>query len=115
MIYDTSIVITYDKCLGDRSDALYRKELLSVFGIDEFNIDAINKKVGILFNSIFIDDKMKKICEKNANRILCDDLITGFMFCFSYDSFAETHKYICEKMGERSKHSSIDINIKQFN
>ena len=110
MVYNTSIELTYHKYKDDASDAIYRKELLSVFNMEEFDLETINKKMSVLFHSIYIDDELEKKCKDNAARLLSEDLVTGFMLCFSHDTFHETHKYICEKMEQHRRFSEHMMN-----
>lgn len=102
MLYNTNINLTYKKFPDDESDTIYRKELVKVFDLDEFDLDMINSKVEKLYNKLLFDENMKNRLKENAGKMLSEDLILGFMICFSYDQFTETHDFICNMLQQNS-------------
>ena len=95
MVYNTHIEITYKNYEGDKSDALYRKELLEVFGLDEFDPSIITRKIEQLYEELELDNELNNKCKQNAAQMLSEDIVLGFMLCFSHDIFESTHADIC--------------------
>ena len=98
MVYNTHLEVTYKNYDGDKSDALYRKELLHVFGLDAFELSTVNKKIEQLYEELELDNDFKEKCKQNAAQMLSEDMLFGFMLCFSYDMFESTHHHICKIM-----------------
>ena len=96
--------------LHSENDDLYRQNLLSAFGIPEFDELQINKSVHDLFISIekHADfHKLIPILSKLANNWFSEDIELGFVSLFSYHYFYITHELIalfieknilCDKM-----------------
>jgi len=98
MVYNTHLEVTYKKYDGDKSDALYRKELLAVFGLDSFDLSTVNRKIEQLYEELELDNEFNDKCKQNAAQMLSEDMLFGFMLCFSYDMFESTHAHICRIM-----------------
>ena len=98
MLYNTNVTLTYKNFPDDETDTIYRKEMIKVFDLDTFDLDMINNKVETLYKRLVFDDTMKQRLQENAGRMLSNDLVMGFMICFSYDQFEETHDYICKSL-----------------
>ena len=107
MLYDTSVELTY-KSYGatDESDAVYRRELLKVFSLEEFNLDDINNKMEALYKKMTFDEAMMAQLKENAGRMLSEDIEMGFMFAFSYDQFDTTHKYVCKVLQDEKRNNA---------
>ena len=80
----------------DVSETLYRAELLGVFGLEEFDDKVINLEVMNLCTQLFTHTKFAELMLKAAAKMLSEDLCTGLMVLFSYDSFFLLHRCICD-------------------
>jgi hypothetical protein len=80
----------------DVSETLYRAELLGVFGLEEFDDKVINLEVMNLCTQLFTHTEFAELMLKAAAKMLSEDLCTGLMVLFSYDSFFLLHRCICE-------------------
>ena len=99
MLYNTSITLKYHTCEDhDLADTIYRSEMVKVFDMEHFDIDIINRKVEKVYELLMIDNSLKQQIKENAGRILSEDMLIGFMLCFSFDQFHKTHEYICKHL-----------------
>ena len=89
-------LIDSEDMIDDISDALYRSELLSVFGLEEFDEGVINKKVDELCVKLSQHSDFSALMLRAAGKMLSEDLCTGLMVLFSYHSFFLVHRCICE-------------------
>jgi len=89
-------IIDPDDMNDDISDTLYRFELLSVFGLEEFDEGVINKKVDELCVKLSEHSDFSALMLRAAGKMLSEDLCTGLMVLFSYHSFFLVHRCICE-------------------
>ena len=80
----------------DVSETLYRAELLGVFGLEEFDDKVINLEVMNLCSQLSTHTEFAELMLKAAAKMLSEDLCTGLMVLFSYDSFFLLHRCICE-------------------
>ena len=80
----------------DISETLYRAELLGVFGLEEFDDKVINLEVMNLCSQLSAHTEFAKLMLKASAKMLSEDLCTGLMVLFSYDSFFLLHRCICE-------------------
>ena len=80
----------------DVSETLYRAELLGVFGLEEFDDKVINLEVMNLCTQLSAHTEFAELMLKAAAKMLSEDLCTGLMVLFSYDSFFLLHRCICE-------------------
>lgn len=121
--YNIDIQTTYQNYFNtdqELSDILYQKEHLAVFNININDVsnnnmndtfDLVNNRLDMLYdklkhvihnNSIF-----KNIIMKCSNKIFSEDLSTGFMLLFSYDTMYLTHQLITEYF----KYNKVNENI----
>lgn len=121
--YNIDIQTTYQNYFNtdqELSDILYQKEHLAVFNININDVsnnnmndtfDIVNNRLDMLYdklkhvihnNSIF-----KNIIMKCSNKIFSNDLSTGFMLLFSYDTMYLTHQLITEYF----KYNKVNENI----
>ena len=121
--YNIDIQTTYQNYFNtdqELSDILYQKEHLAIFNININDVsnnnmndtfDIVNNRLDILYdklkhvihnNSIF-----KNIIMKCSNKIFSNDLSTGFMLLFSYDTMYLTHQLITEYF----KYNKVNENI----
>ncbi len=89
-------LIDQEDMTGDISDALYRSELLGVFGLEEFDDKVINLEVMNLCSQLSAHTEFAELMLKAAAKMLSEDLCTGLMVLFSYDSFFLLHRCICQ-------------------
>ena len=91
-----NVTLTYNTLTGDASDTCYRKELLEVFSMSTFDIEAMNQKIEVLYEQFKDDVEFVRCMTTKASRLLIEDPIVGFMLCFSFDDFHKTHTLIQE-------------------
>ena len=119
MLYDTSLILTYnyydrqfidfnnqqnidlsiiesDDMTEEVSDMLYKTELVGVFGLTEFDEDIINSKINELCTVMSKHEEFTKLMKHAAGKLLCEDLSVGLMVLFSYHSFFLVHRCICD-------------------
>jgi hypothetical protein len=89
-------LIDQEDMTGDISDALYRSELLGVFGLEEFDDKVINLEVMNLCSQLSAHTEFAALMLKASAKMLSEDLCTGLMVLFSYDSFFLLHRCICQ-------------------
>ena len=89
-------IIDPDDINDDISETLYRFELLSIFSLEEFNEKVINLEVMNLCNQLSAHTEFAELMLKASAKMFSEDLCTGLMVLFSYDSFFLLHKCICE-------------------
>jgi hypothetical protein len=108
-MYDTTIICTYntneifettDKIADyDKKfirDAIYRQELLNIFGIEEFNEKEIDDALHDLYEKIKDCKELKECILKLCGDFMSSDEELGLMFLFSYDYMYISHICICE-------------------
>ena len=89
-------LIDQEDMTDDISETLYRAELLGVFGLEEFDDKVINLEVMNLCNQLSAHTEFSRLMLKAAAKMLTEDLCTGLMVLFSYDSFFLLHRCICD-------------------
>jgi hypothetical protein len=82
-------------------DMLYKQDLLNIFGLSEFDEEAINDEIHQLYKKVIKHDDVKNIAIKNiaiklANKCMTTDPEIGFILLFSFDYLYITHTAICE-------------------
>jgi hypothetical protein len=104
-------LIDQEDMTDDISDALYRSELLGVFGLEEFDDKVINLEVMNLCSQLSAHTEFAELMLKASAKMLSEDLCTGLMVLFSYDSFFLLHRCICQylKLGAISNDTLIDL------
>lgn len=95
-MYNYSIKLQYKNLDEDHSDTQYRKELLDVFSLKEYNEEII-KKQDTLFQQL--KDEYTEItkCVINNDRLALIRNVSendAFMILFSWDYFYENHNLI---------------------
>ena len=88
-------LIDQEDMTNDISETLYRAELLGVFGLEEFDDKVINLEVMNLCSQLSAHTEFAALMLKAAAKMLSEDLCTGLMVLFSYDSFFLLHRCIC--------------------
>lgn len=101
MYYNTTIKTTYQNLMEDeKSDTLYRKELLNVFGLKDFELSIINDRIAEVYNNIEHTDEFKNVMQSVAGKLLSTDEELGFMLCFSFHSFHILHQFLVKYFDE---------------
>ena len=89
-------LIDCEDMTDDISETLYRAELLGVFGLEEFDDKVINLEVMNLCSQLSSHTEFAELMLKASAKMLSEDLCTGLMVLFSYDSFFLLHRCICD-------------------
>jgi hypothetical protein len=120
-MYDTKFVCTYntpdvfietDNISPEEEefvrDAIYRQELLNIFGLDEYNEKEMNISLAISYLCKKIEncDVLKECMIKLAENFMISDKEFGLMILYSYDYMHLTH--IC--VSEFLENGKIDEN-----
>lgn len=112
--YNKDYITKYENYIienPDKADLMYKKDLLELFNLtnnDEFDIisERIQKLYMYIKNTINISDndndndstssinKFVNLLKKSASRLLSEDLETGFLLLYSYDTLYLIHKLI---------------------
>jgi len=94
--YDVSIpeVSEQEKYLIQHK--LYKQDILSIFGLDEFNETELNINVNKLYEHITPNEKLTSIALKAAALVMSMDEELGFLVLFSFDYLYVTHDCIKE-------------------
>ena len=107
-MYNTKYVCTYT--LSDDDCELYRTDLLNIFYLNEFDINAINLAISKLYTKIkdciFVKECITKVFEKYGY----EDEMLNFMLLLSFDYLCLTHKCICEHLENDGIISETNIN-----
>ena len=130
-MYNTKAICTYntpevfldsdivtDKEKDFIRDTLYKAELLSILGIEDFDEIKINIIMHDLYQKVENCQELKECITYLANRFMSEDLELGLMLLFSYDYMYLSHICICEyletgkiKENNISKLKSIVFNL----
>jgi hypothetical protein len=73
---------------------LYKQDILSIFGLDEFNETELNISVHQLYQRITPNEQLKSIVLKAAALVMSMDEELGFLVLFSFDYLYVTHDCI---------------------
>ena len=106
-MYNTKLQLTYHNLEGDVGDTQYRKELLDVFSLKEFNLEEMNILIKQIYDILPKNKEFNCILKKNANDVNSDDLLLGFMLCFTYNKFYLIHQYICDYLDNKIINSAL--------
>jgi hypothetical protein len=97
--------ITDEKEKEELSDVIYKYDLISIFGLDDFFEEIIIEKMNNLYNIIIENNDIYNICSNiydstNAHgifdKINKEDNFQYFMVLFSYDNLYLFYPCICE-------------------
>ena len=91
-------------------DALYRKDLLQIFGVDDFNEDIFDKVISELYTKVYTHKELSLLMEIVASRYMSVDKEFGLMILFSFDYLYLLHPCICEFI-ETGKVSEDKLNM----
>ena len=92
------VTINMEDCedLDDMADILFKAEMLQIFNVSEYD-DVI---IGTILHDLFLQVESIAIlqqCMKSAAAsFLTEDLETGFIALFAYNTFFLMHRCICE-------------------
>ena len=89
-------------------NALYRTDLLHIFGIDEFNEDVFYEIISELYTKIYNNSELSLLMLRLAGRFMSIDKEFGLMLLYSYDFLYLTHPCVCELL---EKGKIVDENI----
>ena len=92
--YNTKYVCTYSD--ENEDDEPYRKDLLNIFGIQEFNEEIINNSLTILFHTLKHNERMFTCMKQLASRIISENAEIGMVFLYSFGYMEKTHACVCE-------------------
>ena len=92
--YNTKYVCTYSDL--DEDDEPYRRDLLNIFGIQEFNEEIINNSLTILFHMLKKNERMVKCMKQLAARVISENAELGMVFLYSFGYMERTHMCVCE-------------------
>jgi hypothetical protein len=90
-------------------NALYRTDLLNIFGVEEFNEDVFDKIISELYTKIYIHKDLSMFMERLACRYMSIDKEVGLMILYSFDFLYVTHPCVCEFL-EKGKISNDNMN-----
>jgi hypothetical protein len=123
-MYDTKFVCTYNNddifkglehidimTVKDKEfyqDAYYRYELLSIFGLEEYNEKEISEAVATLYEKVKDCKELKECMHKLASKFMSADEELGLMMLFAYDYMYISHICISEFL-ETGKISEVNI------
>ena len=93
-MYNDKVVCTYNIAECDMQEIMYRRDLLSVFNLDEFSDEKINSSIDELYENLKNCEILQDCMKKAANIMLSEDLETGIRILFSYDYFHLFHACI---------------------
>jgi hypothetical protein len=127
-MYDTKFVCTYntpevfldtDNISQEEKDfvrdAIYRQELLNVFGIDECNETEIDKAMEEAISELYIKVKdcavLKECMLKLAGNFVITNNFVSLMLLYSYDYMYLTHICVSEflKNGKINENNSLKL------
>ena len=92
-MYNYSINITYLTLPDSEQDTAYRKELLSVFNLKQYNDTIISNTIKNLYDKYKNISQLKELLKLDINTIPIElNEQTKFTFLFSFETFFYTHK-----------------------
>lgn len=112
-MYDTKHKCTYHLAECGDQDYVYKKDMLSLFSLKEFDDDTINQDVKELYNIMKKSDKMCDCMNKAAKILLSEDKEIGFNLLFSFDYLHITINCIGSYMNNEEE--VFEKNIKILN
>ena len=91
------------------TNALYRTDLLNIFGVEEFNEDVFYEIISDLYSKIYNNSELSMLMERLASRYMSIDKELGLMILYSFDFLFLTHPCVCDFL-ETGKISEDNIN-----
>jgi hypothetical protein len=97
-MYNTKYICSYNPFNEnlDIQDTLYRKDLINIFMIDEFNETVINKSLQQILNKVQNHPEINMCMKKMAGFMISEDLGIGLLLLYSFDLLYLTHPCICD-------------------
>ena len=92
--YNTKYVCTYSD--ADEDDETYRRDLLNIFGIQEYNEEIIDNSLTILFHMLKKNERMVNCMKQLAARVISENAELGMVFLYSFGYMERTHMCVCE-------------------
>ena len=92
--YNTKYVCTYSD--ADEDDEPYRRDLLNIFGIEEYNDEIIDNSLTILFETLQTNERMLTCMKQLASRIISEKAELGLILLYSFGYMERTHSCVCE-------------------
>jgi hypothetical protein len=93
---DSDVFIETDEINEDERDfirnCIYRQDMLNIFGLDDFQPDAINASIETIYGLIRYNSKFDDIIKYVGE----GDGLMGLTILFSYDYLHLTHPCICQ-------------------
>ena len=102
----------------DMCDLIYQIDYLQIFGVLEFDYNAINTEMKRIYeiDGVKSNIRLQECMKKTANMFLSEDLEMGFMVLFSYDYLFATHLCICDVLENGSiQEKHLDLLTKLLN
>ena len=92
-------------------EAIYRQDLLNVFGIDEYNEQKINNEIHEIYEKVKDSKEIMQCGIKLASQFLSEDYELGLTMLFAYDYMYLTHLCISEflEMGQISEKNVLKL------
>jgi len=116
-MYNYSLQLTYKHLDDELSNTQYRKELLDVFSLNEYNEEMI-KKQDILFNQLKNEYSEISNCIINNDRLALIRNINendAFMILFSWDYFYDNHNLICAILTNQDRNTINELKQQLIN
>lgn len=76
--------------------AIYRSDFLSIFELEDFNDEIINKSIHDLYEKIKTSEELYFCMKEVSKSFITDDCEMGLMMLFSFDFLYLSHPCICE-------------------
>ena len=124
-MYNTTYICTYNRSdiflkeeeetltESDKEDIreeLYRKDLLNIFNLEEYDGKLIDEKMQSLYEKLKSSKFLVNCMSELAAKWLTNDIIVGLMILYSYDYMHAAHICICEYL-ESGKISDDNITL----
>ena len=130
-MYDTKFVCTYntpevfldtDNISQEEKnfvrDAIYRQELLNVFGIDECNETEMDKAIEEAISELYIKvkdcDALKECMLKLAGNFMITNNLVSLMLLYSYDYMHLTHICVSEFLDNGKINENNSLKLKEI-
>jgi hypothetical protein len=99
--YNTSDVFLETDNINDEEkdfirDAVYRQELLNILGLEDYDIEQMDKAINELYEKVKNSSQIFECMLKAASNFMCEDKIFGLIVLYSFDYMWLTHICISE-------------------